>query len=35
VCAHATAITRGWPVVPCNGHFDAIHRVDHIKLELL
>jgi predicted nucleic acid-binding protein len=31
----ATAITRDWPLVSCDGHFDAIPDVDHIKLDLI
>lgn len=29
----ATAITRGWPLVSCDAHFDAIPDVDHLKLD--
>lgn len=29
----ATANTRGWPLVSCDGHFDAIPDVDHIRLD--
>jgi len=28
----ATAITRGWPLVSCDAHFDAIPDVNHLKL---
>jgi predicted nucleic acid-binding protein len=31
----ATAITRGWPLVSCDRHFDAIPDLDHIKLDLV
>jgi predicted nucleic acid-binding protein len=31
----ATAISRGWPLLSCDGHFDAIPGVDHVKLDLL
>jgi predicted nucleic acid-binding protein len=31
----ATANTRGWPLVSCDAHFDAIPDVDHIRLNLL
>jgi len=29
----ATANTRGWPLVSCDKHFDAILDVDHIRLD--
>lgn len=29
----ATANTRGWPLVSCDKHFDAIPDVDHIRLD--
>lgn len=29
----ATANTRGWPLVSCDKHFDAIPDVDHIWLD--
>ena len=28
----ATADVRGWPLVSCDGHFDLIPGVDHIRL---
>src|SRR5262249_24420803 len=28
----ATAYTRGWPLVSCDGHFDLIEGCDHIRL---
>ena len=28
----ATAYTRGWPLVSCDGHFDLIAGCDHIRL---
>ncbi|MEA2222594.1 MAG: hypothetical protein QOH83_970 [Solirubrobacteraceae bacterium] len=31
----ATAISRGCPLVSCDGHFDAIPGVGHMKLDLL
>ena len=31
----ATAITREWPLVSCDGHFDSIPDVEHIKLALI
>jgi predicted nucleic acid-binding protein len=31
----ATAITRDWPLVSCDGHFDAIPDVAHIRLDLV
>jgi predicted nucleic acid-binding protein len=30
----STANTRGWPLVSCDKHFDAIPDVDHISLEV-
>jgi predicted nucleic acid-binding protein len=29
----ATANTRGWPLVSCDGHFDLIPGVDHIRFD--
>jgi predicted nucleic acid-binding protein len=31
----ATAITRGWALVSCDAHFDAIPGVNHLRLDLL
>jgi predicted nucleic acid-binding protein len=31
----ATAITRDWPLVSCDGRFDAIPDDDHMKLDLI
>jgi predicted nucleic acid-binding protein len=28
----ATAISRDWPLVSCDGHFDLIPGVDHVRL---
>jgi predicted nucleic acid-binding protein len=28
----ATAISRGWTLVSCDEHFDAIPGVDHVRL---
>ena len=30
----ATAYTRGWPLVSCDGHFDLIPDCDHIRLPI-
>jgi predicted nucleic acid-binding protein len=31
----ATAIIRGWPLVSCDAHFDAIPGVNHLRLHLV
>ena len=31
----ATASTRGWSLVSCDGHFDLIGGLDHIRLDVL